>query len=67
MLIPQREFDIPAWLSSSSAAVATAAVQLGMSPSTVGNHVRSIQARLGARTRIELGLLVERLASWGVE
>ena len=37
------------------------AVRLGMSPSTVGNHVRSIQTRLGARTRVELGVLIGRL------
>ena len=32
-----------------------------MSPSTVGNHVRSIEIKLGARTRVELGVLAERL------
>ena len=37
------------------------ATRLGMSPSTVGNHVRNIQTKLGARTRVELGVLIGRL------
>jgi len=36
-------------------------VRLGMSPSTVGNHVRSMQSKLGARTRVQLGLVVGQL------
>lgn len=37
------------------------AQRLGMSPSTVGNHVRSMQTKLGARTRVEFGVLIGRL------
>jgi DNA-binding NarL/FixJ family response regulator len=37
------------------------AMRLRMSPSTVGNHVRSIEIKLGARTRVELGVIAQRL------
>jgi DNA-binding NarL/FixJ family response regulator len=36
------------------------AAQLEMSRNTVGNHVRRIQTKLGARTRVELGLVIGR-------
>jgi DNA-binding NarL/FixJ family response regulator len=34
--------------------------QLEMSRNTVGNHVRRIETKLGARTRVELGLVIGR-------